>query len=100
MIEEAKFTYSPLGKAFDKQIKTIENQDEKQIKAIEEPGKQLVESNVIIKKHDYDTEKDSSSISRQKEIFNNLIDGRPYEILKVNQNIIMMIFCIITRVKI
>ena len=30
IIEEAKFTYSPLGKAFDKQIKTIEDQGEKQ----------------------------------------------------------------------
>ena len=26
IIEHAKFTYSPLGKAFEKQIKTIENQ--------------------------------------------------------------------------
>ena len=26
IIEQAKFTYSPLGKAFEKQIKTIENQ--------------------------------------------------------------------------
>ena len=25
IIEEAKFTYSPLGKAFEKQIKTIED---------------------------------------------------------------------------
>ena len=30
-----KFTYSPLGKAFDKQIKTIEGQGEKQVKALE-----------------------------------------------------------------
>ena len=29
IIEEAKFTYSPLGKAFEKQIKTIEDQDQK-----------------------------------------------------------------------
>ena len=29
MIEQAKFTYSPLGKAFEKQIKTIEVQREK-----------------------------------------------------------------------
>ena len=29
MIEQAKFTYSPLGKVFEKQIKTIENQGEK-----------------------------------------------------------------------
>ena len=34
IIEQAKFTYSPLGKAFEKQIKTIEDQGEKQIKAI------------------------------------------------------------------
>ena len=30
MIEQAKFTYSPLGKAFEKQTKTIEDQGEKQ----------------------------------------------------------------------
>ena len=50
MIQQAKFTYSPLGKAFEKQIKTIEDQGEKQIKAIEDHGKQLVESNVLVKK--------------------------------------------------
>ena len=30
IIEQARFTYSPLGKAFDKQIKTIEDQGKKQ----------------------------------------------------------------------
>ena len=34
ILEQARFTYSPLGKAFEKQIKTIEDQGEKQIKAI------------------------------------------------------------------
>ena len=29
MIEQVKFTYSPLGKAFEKQIKTIEDQGQK-----------------------------------------------------------------------
>ena len=29
IIEQTKFTYSPLGKAFDKQIKTIEDQGKK-----------------------------------------------------------------------
>ena len=33
-IEHAKFTYSPLGKAFEKQIKTIKDQGEKQVKAL------------------------------------------------------------------
>ena len=44
VIEQAKFTYSLLGKAFEKQIKTIEVQGEKQIKALEEHGKQRVKS--------------------------------------------------------
>ena len=38
IIEQAKFTYSPLGKAFEKQIKTIESQREKQVKAIQYQG--------------------------------------------------------------
>ena len=36
IIEEAKFTYSPLGKSFEKQIKTIEDQGQKQVTAIED----------------------------------------------------------------
>ena len=38
IIEQARFTYSPLGKAFEKQIKTIGDQGEKQIKAIQDQG--------------------------------------------------------------
>ena len=34
IIEQAKFTYSPLGKAFEKQIKTIEEQGQKQTEAL------------------------------------------------------------------
>ena len=36
IIEQAKYTYSPLGKAFEKQIKTIEDQGKKQVKALED----------------------------------------------------------------
>ena len=36
--KQAKFTYSSLGKAFEKQIKTIEDQRERQIKAIQNQG--------------------------------------------------------------
>ena len=42
---QTKFTYSPLGKAFEKQIKTIEDQGQKQIDALEnlkDQNKQLV----------------------------------------------------------
>ena len=55
--EQAKFTYCPLGKAFEKQIKTIEYKGEKQIKALEEQGKQLVK---------YSDEKESLTHSKQK----------------------------------
>ena len=34
IIEKAKFTYSPLGEALEKQIKTIEDQGIKQIEAL------------------------------------------------------------------
>ena len=34
IIEQAKFTYSPLAKAFEKQIKTIEDQGIKQVEAL------------------------------------------------------------------
>ena len=36
IIEQAKFTYSPLGKAFEKQTKTIEDQREKNVQALED----------------------------------------------------------------
>ena len=34
IIEQAKFTYSPLEKGFEKQTKIIEDQGEKQVKAL------------------------------------------------------------------
>ena len=34
IIEQARFTYSPLGKAFEKQIKTIKDQGQKQVDAL------------------------------------------------------------------
>ena len=34
IIEQAKFTYSPLGNDFEKQIKTTEDQGQKQVKAL------------------------------------------------------------------
>ena len=36
MIQQAKFTYSPLGKAFEKQIKMTEDQGGEQINAIKD----------------------------------------------------------------
>ena len=45
IIEQAKFTYSPFGKAFEKQTKTIKDQGEKQIEAIRDSKKQLANIN-------------------------------------------------------
>ena len=36
MIEQAKFTYSPLGKAFEKQIKTTEDEVKIQLEALKQ----------------------------------------------------------------
>ena len=44
IIEQAKFTYSPLGKVFEKQIKAIKEQGKKQVKAIQD-NKQIVSIN-------------------------------------------------------
>ena len=60
IIKQAKFTYSPLDQAFDKQIKTIKDQGEKQIKTINEQGQVKT-----IKKYASD-DKDSPWISKQK----------------------------------
>ena len=51
VIEQAKFTYSHLGKDLEKQLKTIEDKGKKQIKAIEgKYEKQLADSNALVKK--------------------------------------------------
>ena len=80
IIEQTKFTYSPLGKTFEKQIKTIEHQ-----------GKNIANSNALVKKYNYDTQKDSQSILKQKEIFNKLADERKDEIIELTEKSILMI---------
>ena len=49
VIEQAKFTYSPLGKALEKKTKAIENYEKKQIKPIREHEKQPVGSHALAK---------------------------------------------------
>ena len=69
-IEQARFTYSILGKAFEKQIKTIQDQGEKQIKAIQDQGQVTT-----IKKYAYDAE-DTPFLSKRKQIFYELVGER------------------------
>ena len=78
VIEKATFTYSPLGKAFEKQIKNIEDQTEKQIKALEQHGKQLLKCN---------NEKESSKHLKQQERFEELANKRMEEIQDLSKQI-------------
>ena len=67
MIEQAKFTYSPLGKAFEKQIKTIEDQGKKQVDALE---------SLKPKEQTKPIEDKSNNQSKATIIFNDLINKR------------------------
>ena len=78
IIEQAKFTYSPLGKAFEKQTKTIEDQGEKQIKAIQDNKQQLLNDN------DY---KNKLLISKEREIFKDVYNKRLDKIEELNNKI-------------
>ena len=55
IIEQAKFTYSPLRKAFEKQTKTIEDQGQKQVDSLKtlkpQKLKQLKAINLMIIKN-------------------------------------------------
>ena len=79
MIKQDKFTCSPLGKSFEKQLKTIKNQGEKPIKAIQDQGKVKT-----IKKYTHDVE-DTPLISKQKDLFNELVDERLGEITNLDE---------------
>ena len=44
LIEKAKFAYCPLGNAFEKQTKTIEEQEKKQVEALDPENNQKLKS--------------------------------------------------------
>ena len=68
IIEQKKITYSPLGKPFDKQIKTIEDQGKKQFDAL---NALKSDNKITIKKCTYDPT-DTPFISKQKKYLINL----------------------------
>ena len=80
IIQQAKFTYSPLGKAFEKQIKTIEDQGEKQVKAIQD-NKHLVNIN------NDDDYKDKLLLSRETKTFKDIYNKRLIKIEELNNKI-------------
>ena len=78
IIQQAKFNYSPLGKAFGKQTKTIEDQGKKQVKAIQH--KQIV--NI-----DKDSYKDKLLLSKERKIFKDIYNKRLDKIEELNNKI-------------
>ena len=72
IIQQAKFNYSPLGKAFKKQIKTIEDQGEKQVKEIQ------------YNKDDY---KDKLLLSKEREIFKDIYNEKLDKLEELNNKI-------------
>ena len=82
IIQQAKFNYSPLGKDFEKQIKTIDNQGKKQVKAIQD-NKKLVNIN-INKDVDY---KNKLLLSKEREIFKDIYNKRLDKIEELNNKI-------------
>ena len=79
IIEQTKFTHSSLGKAFEKQIKTIEDQGKKQVNALEK-----------LKPEETKTVKDTSNNQSRATIkFNDLINER-----KIIMNDLMIVLTI------
>ena len=78
IIKQAKFAYSPLGKAFEKQTKMIEDQGEKQIKAIKDNKKQL------------DNKQPGNNellFSKEREIFKNIYNKRLDKINELSKKV-------------
>ena len=75
IIEQAKFTYSPLGKAFEKQIKTIEDQGKKQVDALKVLEPKAIESG------------SNNKPLITKEIYDKILEERMDEILKMSREI-------------
>ena len=80
IIQQVKFTYSPLGKALEKQIKTIKDQGNKEVKAIQN-NNQLVNIN---KDDDY---KNKLLLSKEREIFKDIYNKRLDKIEEMNNKI-------------
>ena len=78
IIGQAKFTYSLLGKVFEKRIKTIEDQGQKQVEASKEQTKAV-------------EEKPDDKLSMQKRIYNRLLKRERARYKKWVMKLIMLI---------
>ena len=84
IIEQARFTYSPLGKPFEKQIKTVEDQGKKQVEALENL-KLKEETKPIVDKPNNQSRNTiifHELINKRKELMGELYDNVDYNNLK------------------
>ena len=81
IIEQTKFTYYPLGRAFEKQIKTIEGEGKKQIDVLKplEPKEKIVHVN-----DDYE---DKLLYSKEREKFRNIYNKKVDRIEELTEKI-------------
>ena len=77
MIGQTKFNYSPLGRAFKEQIKTIEDQREKQVEALK---------NIKPKVNTYKSD-DNDNDSIRKEVYDKILEERINDILEMSKEI-------------
>ena len=86
IMEQARFTYSPLGKAFEKQVKTIEDQGQKQVDALESlrPKEQTkpIEDKSNNQPKATATAIFNELINKRKELISEFHDNVDYNILK------------------
>ena len=75
ILEQARFTYSPLGKAFEKQIKIIEDQGKKQVDALKVLEPKAIESG-----------SNNKPVITQ-EFYDKILEERMDEILKMRDKI-------------
>ena len=80
ILEQARFTYSPLGKAFEKQIKIIEDQGKKQVDALKVLEPKVIESG-----------SNNKPVITQ-EFYDKILEERMDEVLKMSdKNLILII---------
>ena len=79
IIEQAKFTHSPLKNIFEKQTKTIKDQVEKQIEAIQDNKKRLANIN--------DDYKNKQLLSKEREILKDIYNEKLDRIEELVKNL-------------
>ena len=84
ILEQATFSYSPLGKAFEKQIKMIEDQVKKQVKALEDLKPKEQAKPIEDKSNNQPKAMTISNelIDKRKELMSELYDSVGYNSLK------------------